>query len=215
MSRLARQEEGLVEKYLRGQGGTARSHLFLAVTAEEAGLLGSAYYARHPTVPLARTVANLNIDGLNTWGPTEDIVLIGNGKSELDEVARLVAGRRGLELRTDPHPEQGYFYRSDQFSLAKVGVPALYFDPGLDVKGKPEGYGEEQFQKFVANDYHQPSDEIKPDWDWRGAEQMARFLLEVGWQIGNWKRSFEWYENAEFRAVRQESLREAGLAKDD
>ncbi|MDA2912626.1 M28 family metallopeptidase [Acidobacteriia bacterium AH_259_A11_L15] len=214
MTQMAAGEEGLMERYLSGKKATVRSQLFLAVTAEESGLLGSAYYARNPTLPLARTVACVNIDGLNTWGPTEDILIIGSGTSELDDVARMVSRDRGLRIRVDPHPEQGYFYRSDQFSLAKVGVPALYFDSGLQVKEKPEGWGEQKEQEYRENDYHQPSDEIKPDWDWAGAEQMARFLFEIGWKIGNWKRDFEWYQNAEFRAVRQQSLREAGLLED-
>lgn len=191
-----------------------RSQVFLAVTAEEYGLLGSAYYAQNPIFPPAHTVANINMDGLSTWGLTRDMAQIGNGKSELDEVAQRVARDRGVELLPDQHPEQGYFFRSDQFSLAKIGIPALYLDTGQEVIGKPAGYGEKKNAEYRANDYHQPSDEIKPDWDWRGAEQTARFLFDVGWRIANWDRQFDWYEDAEFRAVRLESLRRARGEKD-
>ncbi|MFQ5663696.1 MAG: M28 family metallopeptidase [Terriglobia bacterium] len=205
---------GIAEAMARLEEAPKRTQVFLAVTAEEYGLLGSAYYAQNPVFPPAQTVANINIDGLSRWGPTRDIVLIGKGKSELDEVAQLVARAMGLELRSDQFPEKGYFYRSDQFSFAKQGIPALYFDEGLEVIGQSAGYGKKKAEEWVATDYHQPSDEIKPDWDWRGAEQMARFLFQVGWRVANWERRFEWYENAEFRAVRLKSLRPAGLLKE-
>lgn len=198
---------GIAEAMATLPGGSKRSQIFAAVAAEEQGLLGSEHYATNPTVPAADTTANINMDGLNTWGPTRDIALVGSGKSELDEVAALVAKRNNLELLPDQFPEKGFFYRSDQFNLAKVGVPALYFDAGLDVIGKPEGFGKEKFEEYTANDYHQPSDEIKPDWDWTGAEQMARYLFEVGWVTANWDREFHWHPTAEFRAAREESLK--------
>ncbi|MFQ5696027.1 MAG: M28 family peptidase, partial [Terriglobia bacterium] len=199
---------GIAEAMTRLAEPPKRSQVFLAVAAEEAGLLGSEYYSQNPAFPPAQTTANINMDGLKTWGPTRDVALVGYGKSELDEVAETVARARELELKADQHPEQGYFYRSDQFNLAKIGIPALYFDSGLEVLGKPAGYGEEKEQEYTANDYHQPSDEIKPDWDWRGAVQMARFLFEIGWRLSNWKREFQWHEDAEFRAVRLESLQQ-------
>lgn len=186
-----------------------RSQVFLAVTAEEQGLLGSLYYARNPIFPPAQTVANINMDGLNTIGPTRDIVEVGSGKSELDAVAQSVARARGLTLKPDQFPEQGYFYRSDQFAFAKVGIPALYFDNGLEVIGKPEGYGKQKVEEYVANDYHQPSDEIKPDWDWRGAEQMTEYLFAVGWEVTNSGRWYEWSPTAEFRAAREASRKKA------
>ncbi len=190
-------------------GGSKRSQVFAAVTAEESGLLGSLHYARHPVVPLAQTVANINMDGLNQWGPTRDIVQIGSGKSELDQVAELVARRSQMTLLPDQFPEKGFYYRSDQFSLAKVGVPALYFDAGLDVIGKPEGYGKQKADEYTANDYHQPSDEIKPEWDWNGHVQMARFVFDCGWLAANWEREFHWAPDSEFRAIREDSLRKA------
>jgi len=182
-----------------------RSQVFLAVTAEEQGLLGALYYARNPIFPPAQTVANINMDGLNTVGPTRDIVEVGSGKSELDAVAQAVARSRGLTLKPDQFPEQGYFYRSDQFAFAQVGIPALYFDNGLEVIGKPEGYGKQKVEEYVANDYHQPSDVIKPDWDWRGAEQMVEYLFAVGWEVANSGRWYEWSPTAEFRAAREAS----------
>jgi len=194
-------------------GGTKRSQVFAAVTAEEAGLLGSAHYARHPVIPPAQTVANINMDGLNQWGPTRDIVLVGSGKSELDAVAETVAQWNKMKLLPDQFPEKGFYYRSDQFSLAKIGVPALYFDNGLEVVGKPEGYGKQKFEEYTSNDYHSPSDEIKPDWDWSGAEQMAGFVFQCGWLAANWEREFDWAPTSEFRAIRLESLRKAKEAQ--
>ena len=199
----------LAEAMSRLTAGSKRSQVFMAVAAEEAGLLGSAYYARHPLFPPAATVANINMDGLSTWGATRDIMLIGNGKSELDEVAQAVARARDLRLRADQFSEKGYFYRSDQFNFAKIGIPALYFDPGLEVIGQPADYGQQKVDEYLANDYHQPSDEIKPGWDWAGAEQVAKFLFEVGWTIANWERTFQWNATSEFRATRLESLRRA------
>lgn len=204
---------GIAEAMVHLPEGTKRSQIFAAVTAEEAGLLGSAHYARHPTFAPAETVANINMDGLNQWGPTRDIVEIGSGKSELDTVAEVVAGWNNLKLLPDQYPEKGFYYRSDQFSLAKIGVPALYFDNGLDVIGQPAGYGQKKFEEYTANDYHAPSDVIKADWDWRGAEQMARFLFECGWLAANWERQFDWAPNSEFRAIRLESLKKAKQQK--
>jgi Zn-dependent M28 family amino/carboxypeptidase len=200
---------GIAEAMVALPEGSKRTQVFAAVTAEEQGLLGSAYYARHPLVPPAQTVANINMDGLNQWGATRDIVLIGSGKSELDDLAQLVADRHQMKLLPDQFPEKGFFYRSDQFNLAKVGIPALYFDNGLDVLGQPPGYGKAKFEEYTAKDYHQPSDEIKPDWDWGGAVQMARYIFECGWLAANWEREFHWAPNAEFRAAREESLQKA------
>ena len=190
-----------------------RSQVFLAVTAEEAGLLGSEYYAHHPVFAPAATAANLNMDGLKTWGPTRDVVQVGAGKSELDEVARAVARDHGLTVKPDQSPEQGFFYRSDQFNLAKVGIPALYLDNGEEIVGQPDGYGEQKEKEYRARNYHQPSDEIQPDWDWRGAEQMARFLFALGWRLADSDRDFAWYPTAEFRAARLASQKKAAAGK--
>ncbi|HKP28768.1 MAG TPA: M20/M25/M40 family metallo-hydrolase, partial [Gemmatimonadales bacterium] len=145
-----------------------RSILFLAVTAEEKGLLGAKYYAENPLYPLNRTLADINMDGVNQWGKTSDITVIGLGNSTLDDVLREIATPLGRTLRPDPEPEKGYFYRSDHFEFAKQGVPALYTGDGIEYIGKPPGYGEEKRAEYLANDYHAPSDEIKPGWDFSG-----------------------------------------------
>ena len=148
-----------------------RTILFLSVTAEEQGLLGSEYYAEHPLYPVSRTAANINMDAMNVWGKTRDITEIGKGKSTLDEVVADVAEQQGRTVRSDPEPEKGSYYRSDHFSFAKVGIPAFDPDPGIDFVGKPAGWGIAKRQEYTANDYHKPSDVIKPDWDLSGEAQ--------------------------------------------
>ena len=139
--------------------------LFLFVAAEEQGLLGSEFYATHPSFLPGRIAANLNFDGGNIWGPTRDVTLIGMGKSTLDQVAQQVSTAQGRTLEADQFPDRGFYYRSDQFNFAKIGVPALYFDTGTDFVGRPEGWGEEQIEKWTEVHYHQPSDELEPGWN--------------------------------------------------
>ena len=139
-----------------------RSILFLSVTAEEQGLLGSQYYAVTPIYPLAKTIANINMDGMNTWGPTKDLVVIGLGNSQLDDYAKAAAAEQGRTLRGDAEPEKGFYYRSDHFNFAKQGVPAFDPDAGVEYIGKPASFGEEKRDEYTANDYHKPQDEIKP-----------------------------------------------------
>src|SRR5262249_92528 len=169
-----------------------RSILFLAVTAEEKGLLGSRYYAEHPIYPLAKTVADINMDVLNVYGPTRDITVIGLGNSSLDDVLRQAAGERGRTLRPDPRPEVGSFYRSDHFSFAKQGVPALDTHAGIEYLGKPAGWGLKKQEDYTANDYHKPSDEIKADWNLEGAVQDLRLLAAVGYNVANANQNPEW-----------------------
>jgi Zn-dependent M28 family amino/carboxypeptidase len=196
----------IAEAMARAPQGARRSQVFIGIAAEEYGLLGSEYYALHPIYPAAATVATINIDGLNNIGPTRDLSIVGDGKSNLDDIVRQVAGRRGVTVQGDAFPEQGYFYRSDQFNLAKIGIPAVYLDNGLEVIGKPAGWGKQKHDEYVARDYHQPSDEIKPDWDWSGAEQLAEILFEVGWEVANQDTIPQWNPDAEFRAIREKSL---------
>ena len=180
-----------------------RSVLFLAVTAEEQGLLGSRYYGEQPLYPAAQTVAALNMDVLNQWGRTRDLTIVGMGQSELDDVAAEVAERLGRVLQPDPEPEKGFYYRSDHFSFARVGIPAFYADPGVDYLDKPPGYGIEKRQEYTANDYHAVSDEVKPDWDLSGAVEDLTFLYRMGARLaapGEWPA---WSETSEFRAVRE------------
>jgi Zn-dependent M28 family amino/carboxypeptidase len=179
-----------------------RSILFLAVTAEEQGLLGSRYYGEHPLYPLARTLADINIDGMQLAGPSRDIEVVGFGNSTLDDVARDVLLREHRTLVPESDPEKGHFFRSDHFEFAKVGVPSFYTNPGLDIEGKPEGYGRMRRDEYVTNDYHKVTDEIKPWWDLRGAARDADLLFQMGLEVsaaGPWP---EWKPGSEFKARR-------------
>lgn len=180
-----------------------RSVLFLAVTAEEQGLLGSRHYAENPLYPTASTVAALNMDGMNVWGVTRDLTVIGLGQSELDDLAAEVAAGQGRVLRPDPEPEKGFYYRSDHFEFAKVGVPAFYPDGGIDFIGKPEGYGLEARGAYVAEAYHKPADEVQDWYDLAGMAADLEFLYRMGRRLADSADWPEWSENSEFRARRQ------------
>jgi Zn-dependent M28 family amino/carboxypeptidase len=180
-----------------------RSVLFLAVTAEEQGLLGSAYYAAAPLYPLAKTVANLNMDILNRWGTTRNLVVIGLGNSELDDYAKAAADAQQRTLTPDPEPEKGFYYRSDHFNFAKRGVPAFYFESGTEFVGKPAGFGMQKREEYTSTHYHQPQDEIHADWEMSGAAQDLQLILAMGYRIGNAARAPEWRAGNEFRAVQQ------------
>ncbi|HKV42435.1 MAG TPA: M28 family metallopeptidase [Blastocatellia bacterium] len=184
-----------------------RSILFLSVTAEEKGLLGSKYYAENPVYPLSKTLADINMDVLNLYGRTRDITVIGLGNSTLDDVLRQAAAERGRRLRPDPRPEVGSYYRSDHFSFAKQGVPALDTDSGIDYIGRPSGWGLKKHEEYTANDYHKPSDEIKPDWNLAGAVEDLKLLATVGYRVANKDRYPEWKPGTEFKAKREEMLK--------
>jgi Zn-dependent M28 family amino/carboxypeptidase len=190
----------------------ARSLLFLFVGAEEQGLLGSQYYAAHPTFHPGRIAGNVNFDGGNIWGRTEDLTLIGMGKSDLDEVARALVEWQGRRLEPDQFADRGYYYRSDQFSFAKIGVPALYFDGGTDFVGRPEGWGEERVNEWTEKHYHQPSDELEPDWDFSGMVDDARLGFYAGYVIANQEAMPGWVPGDEFEAARQAALAEVAAA---
>lgn len=183
-----------------------RSILFLAVTAEEAGLLGAKYYAQHPLYPLEKTLANINIDGANQWGRTSDVVVIGLGNSTLDDVLDSVVTASGRTIVADPESEKGFFYRSDHFEFAKEGVPALYADAGVNYVGKPAGWGLQKRTEYTANDYHKPTDEVKPDWDLSGAVEDGQMLLEVGYRAAQSSKWPEWKPGTEFKAKREAML---------
>ena len=184
---------------------TARSQLFVSVTAEEQGLLGSDYYAANPVYPLAKTVGGINMDGLNVIGKTRDVVIIGPGKSELEPIFIGVAKAQGRSVSPEPTPEKGAYYRSDHFSLAKRGVPMLDVDSGLDVIGQPAGYGQKMADDYTANRYHKPSDQYDPKWNWDGAVEDLQAYVEVGTILGNSSDWPNWYKTAEFRSVRDTS----------
>jgi Zn-dependent M28 family amino/carboxypeptidase len=187
-----------------------RTVIFAAVAAEEAGLLGSQYFAAHPPVPAGRIAANINFDGINIWGRTRDLTMIGLGKSSLDEWVLGLAALQGRKVVPDQFPDKGFFYRSDQFNLAKVGVPAAYFDAGTDVIGKPPGWGKEQQEKYEANDYHQPSDELRPDWDFSGAVEDGQLFFYLGEKVANETAMPAWNPGDEFEAARKKALTAAG-----
>lgn len=202
---------GLLEiarAYAALQPPPRRSILFLSVTAEEKGLLGSQYYAHHPLYPLTRTLAEINMDGLNMLGRTRDIEIVGLGQSTLDDVVEKVAAGQGRVVKPDAEPEKGFYYRSDHFNFAKQGVPALDPDSGTDYLGKPEGWGLKMRQKWNAEDYHKPSDKIKPDWDPAGAVEDLQLLAEVGYRVSNAKTFPAWKPGSEFKARREIALKQ-------
>jgi Zn-dependent M28 family amino/carboxypeptidase len=184
-----------------------RSILFLWVTAEEQGLLGSLYYATNPLYPLNKTVANINIDGVNQWGKTKDVTVVGMGASDLDDVLRDAAQAQGRTLIPDPESEKGFYYRSDHFNFAKVGVPALYTDTGENFEGKDAAFSKSKRDEYTNDDYHKPSDQIKPDWDLSGAAQDAELLMLVGYRVANADRIPEWKPGNEFKAKRDAMMR--------
>ncbi|MBM3810179.1 MAG: M20/M25/M40 family metallo-hydrolase [Acidimicrobiia bacterium] len=185
-----------------------RSIVFLAVTAEEKGLLGAKHYAENPIYPLKTTLANINMDGVNPWGKTKDIVVVGMGQSTLEDVLAEAAKDHGRTLAADPEPEKGYYYRSDHFEFAKVGVPALYTDSGDEYLDKPAGYGKKKRDEYTANDYHKVSDEVKPDWDLSGAIEDLKLLFEVGYRVSQAERFPQWKPGSEFKATRDKMVKD-------
>jgi Zn-dependent M28 family amino/carboxypeptidase len=185
-----------------------RSILFLAVTAEEQGLLGSEYYAEKPLYPLAKTLADINMDMLNVYGKTKDVTIVGLGNSELDDYAGQVAAEQGRVIRPDPTPEKGSFYRSDHFPFAKQGVPALSSGSGIDYIGKPADYGLKIKAEFTANVYHKPADMVRPDWDMSGAIQDLQFYGLIGYRVAQADRYPEWKAGGiQFKAKRDAQLK--------
>jgi Zn-dependent M28 family amino/carboxypeptidase len=184
----------------------ARSLLFLAVAAEEQGLLGSEFYASNPVIPLDKTVAAINMDGLNIFGPMRDITVVGWGNSGLDDYVEEEAGRQDRFVRPDPEPEKGFFYRSDHFSFAKQGVPALYTDAGIDHVEHGEVWGREQRENYTAERYHKPSDEFDESWDLTGAIDDLRLLFRIGYRLSAEAVWPNWREGNEFRALRDATM---------
>jgi len=183
-----------------------RSILLISVTAEEQGLLGSQYYAVTPVYPLAKTVAEINMDELNVTGPTTDLTLIGYGASDLDDYARTAAGEQGRTVHGDAEPEKGYYYRSDHFNFAKMGVPALNPDQGVEYASKPREYGQKVRDNWTTNLYHTPKDVVTPEWDLSGAALDLKLLLAVGYRVAQAGRFPEWKPGNEFKATRDAML---------
>jgi Zn-dependent M28 family amino/carboxypeptidase len=187
-----------------------RSVMLLFVAAEEQGLLGSKYYAEHPTVAPGKIAANLNFDGGNILGRARDVVYVGKGKSSLDAEVEAIAKLQGRTVTPDQFPDRGFFYRSDQFNFAKIGVPAVYLDTGTDFIDRPAGWGKEKMEEFEAKHYHQPSDEIRPDWNFDGMIEDAQLGFYVGNNVANADTMPSWNAGDEFEAARKKALAEAG-----
>jgi Zn-dependent M28 family amino/carboxypeptidase len=186
-----------------------RSLMFLLVTGEESGLLGSAWFAQHPTVPVTDLVANLNIDGGNLLGRVRDLNALGEHKSSLGPSLARYLAPMAMRLTPDARPEQGHFYRSDHFSFAKVGVPALSIGAGTDFVGRPRDWGVQQQDDYTAHRYHQPSDEYRPDFDLSGAVQLSTIVLGFGEFLANAPALPTWNADAEFH--RQTASRTAAV----
>ncbi len=184
-----------------------RSILFAAVGAEEQGLLGSEYLAAHPPVHAGYLAVVLNIDGVGVLGPTRDLNVIGLGKSSMDGYVAGVAKWQNRVVVPDQFPDRGYYYRSDQFSLAKIGVPGVYLHAGIHVRGKPDGWGKKKREEWIETKYHQTSDEYSDDWDLRGAVEDVHLLFYAGLQAANAKTRPAWTEGDEFEAARKAALK--------
>jgi Zn-dependent M28 family amino/carboxypeptidase len=196
----------LAEAFLKLDTSPARSIAFMAVTAEEQGLLGSLYYSTHPIYPKTKTVAVINMDALNIYGKMKDITVIGYGQSELDSYVEAAAAEQGRRVRPDPTPEKGSFFRSDHFPFAKQGIPALYTGMGID----HEEYGEEwtlaQRELYTAQKYHQPTDEYDPNWDLSGAIDDLHLLFKIGFRLSMESTFPNWKEGSEFKAKRDADM---------
>jgi Zn-dependent M28 family amino/carboxypeptidase len=183
-----------------------RSVLFITLAAEEQGLLGSEYYVAHPTVPPAQIVAAINFDGGNVWGRTRDVSVVGYGKSTVDSWAADAAGAQDRVLVDERFPERGMFYRSDQFNFARSGVPVLYARGGIDFIGRPQGWGLEQVDAWIASHYHQPTDDFDPTWNLDGMVEDACFSFAVGYALAQSAEMPTWTPGDEFESVRVRAL---------
>jgi Zn-dependent M28 family amino/carboxypeptidase len=184
-----------------------RSVLFMATTAEEAGLLGAKYYAEHPLYPLDKTLADINIDTVNPWGKTRDIEDLSDNNSTLDDLLAAAAKHNGRVMTPNSEPEKGNFYRADHFEFSKRTVPSLYTRGGKDFIGKPPNFGQQKRDDYTAHHYHQVSDEVDPNWDLSGAVQDIQLLFEVGYEVANGDRFPEWKPDTEFKAKRDAMLK--------
>ncbi|NCP12318.1 MAG: M28 family peptidase [Sphingomonadales bacterium] len=186
-------------------GATDRTLVFIALTAEESGLLGSQYYAANPVFPLAQTVGGVNMDALSPAGPAKDLVVIGRGKSDLDRYLERAAQQLGRELVDEPTPEKGYYYRSDHFSFAKLGVPMLYFEAGENLLNGGVAAGKRAAADYTDNRYHAPSDELTDDWNWDGIMADLKVYYAVGRMLAMTDAWPNWVKGDEFRAVRDQN----------
>ena len=182
-----------------------RTVIFLSVTAEEQGLLGSQYYAQHPIYPINKTVAEINMDVINAYGKTKDVVITGQGQSELEDYVTKEAQAQGRYVTPEPHPEGGHYFRSDHFSFAKAGVPALDVASGVDVVGKGKEYGKKLQDDYTAHRYHRPSDEYDSTWTFEGGLQDMQLLFNIGKRLAFETTWPQWKQGSEFKAIRDKS----------
>jgi Zn-dependent M28 family amino/carboxypeptidase len=182
-----------------------RTIIFLSVTAEEQGLLGSAWYAQHPVYPLAKTVANLNIDVLNTYGPTKDITYSGKGQSELEDLLADEAKKNGRYIAPEDHPEAGHYFRSDHFNFARAGVPSLTADGGVDDLTRGKEFGKQKHDEYTALRYHQPADQYDSTWDLTGGMNDVELVYAIGERLANSRVWPNWKQGSEFKALRDKS----------
>jgi len=199
----------LAEAFTKLKSFPSRSIIFLAVTAEEQGLLGSYYYAANPVYPPTKTVATINMDSLNIYGKMKDVTVIGYGNSELEDYLEVAATEQGRRVRPNPEPEKGSFYRSDHFPFAKQGIPALYADNGIDHVEHGEEWTLAKMDKYTAENYHKPSDEYDPNWDLSGAIDDLRLLFKVGYRLSMESTFPSWKEGSEFKAKRDADMEAA------
>ncbi len=197
----------IAEAFTKLRTPPKRSVLFLAVTAEEKGLLGAKYYAENPLYPLNKTLANINMDGVNQWGRTTDITMVGDDNSTLIDLLREAATAQQRTVNPDPESEKGFYYRSDHFEFAKQGVPALYTDSGINYQGKDAAFSKKKRDEYTNNDYHKVSDEIKPDWDLTGAVDDAQLLIMIGYRVAQGDKYPEWKPSSEFKAKRDQMMK--------
>jgi len=197
----------IARAFVRDKKSLKRSVLVLFTTGEESGLLGATHYVNHPLYPLVKTVAEINVDGINIWGRTTDMVVVGYGQSNLDRMLADAIAPMGRQIAPDSEPEKGYYYRSDHFPFAKMGVPALYSDSGVEFRNRPSGWGMERRREFVTERYHKPQDEYDPSWDLSGAAEDMEALFRVGFALAGDDRTAEWSRTSEFRRVREQMLR--------
>lgn len=182
-----------------------RSAIFLAVTAEEKGLLGSRYYTRNPLIPLGKTALNLNFDMILPLGVPESVVVTGAERTTAWPAVKAAADKNHLEIEADQRAHLGIFYRSDHFSMAQAGVPAFSVAPGMKIKGKPKDFASKAMKDFNDKAYHSPQDELKPEWDFSGFVVLARFTLDVARDVANADRLPTWNPGDEFRPAREKS----------
>lgn len=180
-----------------------RSVVFLSVTAEERGLKGSQYYGLHPSIPAKQTLINLNYDGVSMLGETTDVVMTGADRTSVFPMVQEITQAMNLKIVPEEHPEAGYYYRSDHFSMARVGVPAFSLDLGNSIVGKPADYGEKMYKEYNEKHYHQPSDQVDPNWDYTGAKELARLGVYIGWNVAEMQGTTGWRPGDEFEKARK------------